>query len=458
VGAVDATGKVTEVSVFPGLTRGATITVIQTVCGKASKAGQAVVGPAPENILTPEVLPAFANELSVVVTRIVPGAIIEISENSVYNQIVARVCSVDMTTSIRIGFPLFAGAQLQARQTLCKQTGLSPTVTVSQPKEWPLGQGPFKAGFRLVSDVPISPSIMYRGSAEGPCLGAADDLHHFKRPAANQAVIFYPATMDGEDTPVAGGGPFHVLVFGQGRRKPSCLGGWQACPGAPTETDTDFRQFSGILSHLARWGFVSIAADFAWLAGTFSVADWMLALADSASYLIGENTRAGSSLQGQLVTSSVNLMGHSTNGWAAVLLATNGSLPVDSLALLAPAGGENEIVNFAPKPVILLHGTRDLSGLGDSGHSLNVYAAAAATKHLVDIEGANHFGFTDSLCVQVDATATMAQADQQRIAMAYLTAFLRRYGTNAPNLDDYLSGQRPIEELETFVIAVNSQL
>ena len=186
--------------------------------------------------------------------------------------------------------------------------------------------------------------------------------------------------------------------------------------------------------------------------------DWVLALADAATYIAGENTKAGSPLQGHLVTASVSLIGHSTNGFAAILLATNGSLSVNAMALLAPADGAGNVINFAPKPVMVVHGTQDVGPHGDGGQSLNVYAGAAPKKHLVDIDGANHFGFTDALCIQEDATATITQADQQKIATAYLTAFFRRYVSNAPDLDDYLSGARPIEELDAFTITVQAQL
>jgi len=50
------------------------------------------------------------------------------------------------------------------------------------------------------------------------------------------------------------------------------------------------------------------------------------------------------------------------------------------------------------------------------------------------------------------------QADQQRIAKGYLTAFFLRYLKGASGLDNYLEGIRPIEELGDFLIRINAEL
>jgi hypothetical protein len=84
-------------------------------------------------------------------------------------------------------------------------------------------------------------------------------------------------------------------------------------------------------------------------------------------------------------------------------------------------------------------------------------AGAGPKKHMITIPGGNHFGFTDALCILEDPAATISQADQQKIAKAYLTAFLRRYVQGVLEVQDYLTG-RPVEGLEAFGIMVNSQL
>jgi hypothetical protein len=87
-----------------------------------------------------------------------------------------------------------------------------------------------------------------------------------------------------------------------------------------------------------------------------------------------------------------------------------------------------------------------------------VYAAAGPKKHKVTIGGANHFGFSDALCILADPAATINQADQQKIAKAYLTAFFRRYIQGALEVEDYLTGARQVEELEGFAVTVEAQI
>lgn len=454
VGGADADVEAMGVEVYPGLSLKSTITVTQTFCSKVSKPAKGTVTSGSEKVPAPSLQPAFANKTHVTVTDAVPGAIVEVEETSVYKQVIGKACAAAKTAAVGLGIPLFAGAVLRARQKLCSASPYSSSITVGQPEEWPLGPGPFKAGFRLVADVPVSPDVSFQDHSVLCNGGGQVD---FFRPATNKAVIFYPATVDGQDTAVAAGGPFPILVFAHGRRQPLCSLAWEPCPGAPSDTGDDFRQLSGILSHLARWGFVSIAADLSWLADTFGIDSWTLVLSDAATYIVAEHTRAGSPLEGKLQIAAISLLGHSTGGFAAIELATSGLLSVDALGLLAPAGGADSVVKFAPKPILVVHGTQDTGSFGDGGQSVNVYAAAGPAKHIVTIDGANHFGFTDGLCILKDPPATIGQADQQKIAKAYLTAFFRRYVQDAVEVEDYLTGARPVEELDAFTVTVQSQ-
>ncbi len=453
LGGAWAGGAVTHVSVYPGLTAG-TVTATQTVCGKVSQPAQADVSPAPEELPAPQLLPAFANKAYVTATNLTPGAMVEVEELDVYKQVIGKSCAGDKTAAVGLNLPLFAGARLRASQRLCNTSPWSKTIEVGQPEEWPLGAGPFKAGFRLVSDVPLSPDISFLG-ASSQCNGGTYD---FVKPVASKAVIHYPAAADGQDAPFAAGGPFPIIIVGHGRRNPSCVPNWQACPGAPTDIKEDYRQLSGILSHLARWGFVSIAPDIWWLASTFGGDDWDLVLADAIPYIIAENTKSGSPFKGKLKTTEVALMGHSTSGAASIRLAGSGKFSVAALALLAPASGAGTVASLAPKPIIVFHGTQDVGPFGDQGQSVNVYSAAGPRKHMVTLGGGNHFGFCDSLCILNDPPGTLAQADQQRITKAYLTAFFRRYLNGVGEVEDYLTGIRQVEELEAFTITVNAQL
>ncbi|HET6315911.1 MAG TPA: hypothetical protein VFG86_05595, partial [Chloroflexota bacterium] len=210
VGGANATGTVTHVEVYPGLGSGTTITVTQTVCGKASKATSALTKAGPEKIAPPNLLPAYAGRAYVEAGGLVPGAVVEVEETSVYHMVIGKQCVTDQTATIGLNLPLFVGARLRARQRLCKASEYSPTIVVSEPIEWPLGAGPFKAGFRLPSDIPISADVTFTWSEEGPCNGGT---YRFEKPAQNKAVVYYPATADGANAAFAAGGPFPLIVY-----------------------------------------------------------------------------------------------------------------------------------------------------------------------------------------------------------------------------------------------------
>jgi dienelactone hydrolase len=341
--------------------------------------------------------------------------------------------------------PATARYELVARNTCGQATAaaIARLRPAPRPADWPLGEGPFRAGFRLVTDIPISEDI---GTGSATFAGIT-----FERPRNNRAIVFYPAAGDGEGSPFAGGGPFPVIVFGHAKRLPRA-----ECPGTLADTTQDFRQLSGVLSHLARWGFVAISPDLHWLVQG-SAGERQLLLADALRYLVTENQRRGSPFRRRLDTGLLAAMGHSFGGYGAVLLAASGTFPIRALALIAPAGGAESVGQVAPRPLLVLHGTEENSGFGVDDTPLSVYGAAGPPKHLVTIGGANHFGYTDALCVADDA-GTLAAADQQRIARAYLTAFFRRYLQGAVTLGRYLSPGRLVEELEAFEIGVDTEL
>jgi dienelactone hydrolase len=301
---------------------------------------------------------------------------------------------------------------------------LSEFVRKDIPIDWPLGDGDYKAGFDIVTDIPVSSKIGF--------------LPH---PASNKAIIYYPSMKDGQNVQPATDGSFPLIVFGHAKRYPSA----SVCPGSDTDITQDFMQMRGLCKHMAKWGFVTICPDLSWLwsdgGDPFNRA---YLLEDAITYV-----RNLPSLN-SIINSDNAAMGHSTGGSAAIILATHtrdphspysfGKYEYRATSLIAPALPDWPVTMTNLEPVLIFCGTIDTGEDGTNGQPLKIYAKAGAKKHLVTINGANHFGYTDAICLlpNADGTAYLSQVNQQRIAKAYIIAFFRRYLKGVLAMDPYL--------------------
>lgn len=269
-----------------------------------------------------------------------------------------------------------------------------------------------------------------------------------------KAIVYYPAAESGANKPFGDGPegpPFPLVAVAHAIRGNTFQ--FPVCPGAPTDLTQDYLQLSTILEHLANWGYVAVSSD---QSGAQILDGKVPILEASITHMLAENGRANSPFKGQIRTSEIVLLGHSAGGGAALEVAAEQVFPIVAVCLLAPGGRERAAAD-AGAPLLVVHGTEE----GGAGVPLNqpkqLYDAAPSPKHLVRIEGANHFGFTDALCLEIgDPAARIPRAHQQRVAYAYLTAFLQRYVRSVRGNDKYLSGDLPIEELESDGIVVES--
>jgi pimeloyl-ACP methyl ester carboxylesterase len=288
----------------------------------------------------------------------------------------------------------------------------------------PLATGPFKAGFQLVSEIP-------------------------RKRGAIRAIVYYPATIDGEDAPIADPGPlgFPIAGYAHGNRNI----GFPACPGTPTDFSVDYRQLSVILNHLATWGYVIISTDQSQTIDLGEKADMLEA---SVRYLVAENSRNASPFKDLLRTAGIVLMGHSAGGGAAMALASLTPLSLAAVATLSPSA-DTSVAAGVNVPLLVEDASEESS---EGGNGSQLYFLANPPKHLVFIKGANHFGYTDELCLVGVPQATIVRADQQRIAYAYLTAFLERYARGVLSYDDYLNGSRELDGLAGFNLLIESSV
>jgi len=321
--------------------------------------------------------------------------------------------------------------------------------------------GPFVVSSQQVDNIPLSADILFTEET------TRDGSEKHTRPAANKAEIYFPSAAG-----AVADGVFPLIVYGHGMLQRN-----QTCADSPDDNNLDhYTQLSGILSHLASWGFIVISADLSWLTpsepeegGEPGIANRMFVLRDAIQYMIDENTRAGSLFMGKIDTSRVGAMGHSMGADAAILLGTSGVLGdgIGAIAAIAPpnsSGMSSGNINlYAPGPVMLLQGTDDFwYYFFTTPKASAIYAAydsTAAQKHLVTIHDANHFRYTEDICWTLDrkdAFGILARDDQQRIARAHLAAFFRWYLKSecVAELPEYLNGSRTFEGLGAFSIDV----
>ncbi|MGK3967091.1 alpha/beta hydrolase [Sorangium sp. So ce118] len=319
----------------------------------------------------------------------------------------------------------------------------APLPTSAAPR---LRVGPHRAGFRRIGGLSLSADAGYPDI--WPFEGAV-----YRCPARGAALLYYPASADGEEAPLSPGSPFPAIAIAHERR----LATSAAIPGSPADIGQDHRQLAGVMAHLARWGFVVIAPDLSWLAPDDAPQRRAAVLRDALSHL-----RAGS--RGPLLADfdQVGLLGHGLGAQAALALALDAACPfhIRALALLAPAGAPARapaIDALAPRPVLLVRGTADPIA-ADVPAAL--YERARAPKHLVTLPGASHFGYTTSLGLAepLDGPAALSRREQQAIAMGYLAAFFNGYLRDARGYLDALSGKASIEGLEAREIQVSAEM
>ena len=129
---------------------------------------------------------------------------------------------------------------------------------------------------------------------------------------------------------------------------------------------------------------------------------------------------------------AVILAGHSSGGSACVVASshladTGGPKPV-AMGLVAPAADAkvSALAATAP-PLIVFKGSQDTD---NHANPEDVYQTAPAPKAMINITGANHFGYTEicspdnTVCPAIDAPGTIPRVGQQLIGAAYLATLL----------------------------------
>lgn len=352
-----------------------------------------------------------------------------------------------------------------------------------------------KALTLTAADGPALVGEYYVGSREVPvpvtvCPGCQEVL-----PYPASARVYYPSDSPG-GTQIACGGPFPAVVYAHGRRDSD----WPRCDwSSPGDPSQDYQQASGILTRMAASGIIAISVDHS---GEYLYQAKGAIVINTIAYLRDEHQASGSWLEGAVRLDRVGLSGHSTGGAAAIYAARafdwtdyeplhlSPTVQIQGLALIAPAQFQQPVPDVTK---LVIHGTKDPPCQVGNG-PVEIYRDANPAKYLVVVTGANHFGYTDGICLEPaeelcpssdedpgwdsssevgGAEGQEAHARQQRTAGNYLQAFFSYYLQDKTGALDYLtqeevpqtcnpgippscgSPKRPFDDLENLNVEVS---
>lgn len=311
-----------------------------------------------------------------------------------------------------------------------------------------LQQPPYSAGWAQVDVAPGAtarpPTLISSAPKSGVIWGPRGSPGRSDDPSANlnHAMLYYPAVSRGLGTPIAGG-RFPLVGFAHGHRLPwagdDLLSGRRADVDAdPSDFTQDYRQWAGLLRYLASWGFIVVSPDLHWIITGSERGDADVAGRADALGAAIDSIRLDEVLAGSLQASWAAL-GHSQGGAAVWNFArSRPDAPASAVGLIGARvhevfGGQGGFE--APDrgawayPVFFMVGDVDLF----RDQILEVFADLGGTKVLVDIEGADHWGFTDSIAVLppptvlTDGSLAEQQSAQRIVGMHFITAFFRKH-------------------------------
>lgn len=219
------------------------------------------------------------------------------------------------------------------------------------------------------------------------------------------ALVYYPATASGENTPLdPSGAPYPAVSFGHGFLQ------------APS-------RYAGTLSHLATWGIMVIASE-SQQGFAPSHSQFALDMRECLTWLEAEHVRQGSFLFGAVDTTRFGISGHSMGGGAGMLAAADDGR-VRAVATLASAETTPSAIAASGRvtvPASYISGSEDfIVPYGTNGQRM--YDATTSPRLLPLVIGGSHCGFQDVPYPLFCDSGSMPRAEQLAITRRLLTAF-----------------------------------
>ncbi len=310
-------------------------------------------------------------------------------------------------------------------------------------------------------------------------LGGADDVDL-------RAVVRYPATVAGDDTPVAAGQhPLFVIEHGNHAHCEVCRDSNDnpvTCNFAGVSTCAQARQilfphatcpdrtpnhlgYMELLDILASHGIIAVSIDAYDLTGSSCLVsgwipergDLMLKHLELWSHMNDPTTFTnyqdffGGRFANHVDMTKISLSGHSRGGEAPVAAyIRNTGFNIGSISSIAPVDFENYALPDVPYFVILPAADGDVGTL----HGVRIYDRAgmtttpvdSTTKSSIHVYGANHNFFNTVWADDGDDSwfprdDYIDKADQQRIGEAYISAFTRVHLLGQTDYQDMFRGR-----------------
>lgn len=231
------------------------------------------------------------------------------------------------------------------------------------------------------------------------------------------ANLYYPATAQGDNTPVnTAAGPYPVVAFAHGFVSPPA---W----------------YDSTLQHLATHGYVVIATSSQL---TFAP-DRLQYVSDfkaSIDYLVNQNSQPGSIFEGAINSAAIGTSGHSLGGGVSIVELAQDPRVKASATFAAASLRDSGPLGPAPPPyadvevtkvdipVSLINGSLDgLIPVATNGQV--IYNAASGPKLLPNLVGGYHTGFIDPNLPFDQGAVT--QAEQLAFGRRELTTFFDLY-------------------------------
>lgn len=284
-----------------------------------------------------------------------------------------------------------------------------------------------------------------------------------------RAVVRYPATAAGVDTPVAAGA-FPIFIIQHGNHFICDVGNdgdHVACP--PAQRTRNHEGYMRLLDVLASHGIIAVSVDAYDVTGY--VDQWIAERADlnlkhlefwshlnnAATYptnsAFASQTNMAGRFTGHVDMAHISVSGHSRGGEASVsTYVRNLARPaaqrfsITSVSSIAPVDGEQYVLNDVPYFVILPAGDGDVADL--SGARIYDRAGGGAAGNVrsgIDVYGANHNYFNTVWAADGDdgpgRVDPIPAAEQQRIGEAYVAAFTLSNLRGMSGYEDMLRGR-----------------